>query len=196
MFKYYRARARVKSLFLYWLSLGKIKFKSTGRNVQISSKRQIFFGDNAVLSDNSSILVWPYPINKQFIKIGHDFILERNAQLLSHGGSISIGDDVFIGPNVQIQGKGHVSIGNGVKIAANTFIASSDHDISNINLGSLSNEITGEIILGNNVWIGANCVLTKGIKIGDNSVIGAGSIVTKSFGENAVICGNPAKLMK
>ena len=50
-----------------------------------------------------------------------------------------------------------------------------------------------ETIIGNNVFLGANAVILPGVTIGDNCIIGAGAIVTKSFSENSVIIGNPAK---
>ncbi|UKI50226.1 MAG: hypothetical protein L6U99_01840 [Clostridium sp.] len=50
------------------------------------------------------------------------------------------------------------------------------------------NEYTkGEILIGNNVWIGANCVILKNVKIGDNAVISAGSIVSKDVPANTIL---------
>lgn len=51
-------------------------------------------------------------------------------------------------------------------------------------------------IIGNNVWIGAHALLLGDIKVGDNSIIGAGSVVVKDVPPNAVVAGNPAKVMK
>ena len=52
------------------------------------------------------------------------------------------------------------------------------------------------ITIGNNVWIGANSIILKGVNLGDNVVVGTGSVVTKSFPNNSVIAGVPAKLIK
>ena len=52
------------------------------------------------------------------------------------------------------------------------------------------------IIIKRNVWIGANVIILPGVKIGSNSIIGAGSVVTKSFEDNSIVCGNPARFIK
>lgn len=54
----------------------------------------------------------------------------------------------------------------------------------------------GNIYIGNHVWIGQEAIVLKNTKIGDNCVIGIRSIVTKDFGENLLIAGMPAKIIK
>jgi len=53
-----------------------------------------------------------------------------------------------------------------------------------------------EVILEDNVWVGANAIILKGVRIGKNSVIGAGSVVTKDVPSNVVVAGNPAKIVR
>lgn len=57
-------------------------------------------------------------------------------------------------------------------------------------------EFARPIIVGNNVWIGANVTVVPGVTIGDNCVIGAGSVVTKDIPDNTVAVGNPCKVIK
>ncbi len=52
------------------------------------------------------------------------------------------------------------------------------------------------ISIGNNVWIGANCIVMPGVSIGDNSVIGAGSIVTNDIPADVVAYGTPCRIMR
>jgi acetyltransferase-like isoleucine patch superfamily enzyme len=53
-----------------------------------------------------------------------------------------------------------------------------------------------EVIIGNDVWIGANAVILKGVTIGDGAVVGAGAVVTSDVPPGAVVAGNPAKVIK
>jgi len=50
--------------------------------------------------------------------------------------------------------------------------------------------------IGNNVWIGMNAIILKGVTIGDNSVVAAGAVVTKDVPPNTVVAGNPARFAK
>ena len=55
--------------------------------------------------------------------------------------------------------------------------------------------IFGKIVIGNNVFIGINCILLSNTSIGDNCIVGAGSVVRGNFPENSVIAGNPAQIV-
>lgn len=55
---------------------------------------------------------------------------------------------------------------------------------------------TAPVIIRDNVWIGMNAVILKGVTIGENSVVAAGSVVTKSVAPNTVVAGNPAIVVK
>ena len=89
-----------------------------------------------------------------------------------------------------------ISFGNNVHVASGvTFI---NHDVSVFMLRHMEpeNEFkarTGEISIGDNVFIGSNSVLLYGVHIGNNVVIGAGSIVTKDIPDGVVAVGTPCK---
>ena len=53
----------------------------------------------------------------------------------------------------------------------------------------------GDVIIGNNVWIGDKIIILPGVKIGGGAVIGAGSVVTKDIPDSAIAAGNPAKII-
>lgn len=70
------------------------------------------------------------------------------------------------------------------------------HDNSVIKLSNDSTDTVGEIIIGNNCFLGYRSLFLPGVTIGDNTIVAAGSVVTKSFKEgNVVIGGNPAKVI-
>lgn len=77
------------------------------------------------------------------------------------------------------------------KIVHNVTIRACSHDREN-----LDKRVEDDIIIGDNVWIGANAVLMEGIVIGNNSIIGANSAVTKDVEPNTVVGGVPAYLIR
>ena len=52
------------------------------------------------------------------------------------------------------------------------------------------------VVIGDNVFIGAKCIILKGVIIGENSIVGAGSVVTKSIPANQIWAGNPARFIR
>jgi acetyltransferase-like isoleucine patch superfamily enzyme len=93
---------------------------------------------------------------------------------------------------IYIQAVNGIKIGKNFLFAPGIKIISSNHDF--IHRKAIE---TKPIIIGSDVWLGANVVILPGVKLADGAIVGAGSIVTKSFTEkNSVIVGNPAKLLK
>lgn len=56
--------------------------------------------------------------------------------------------------------------------------------------------VSAPIIIGENVWIGADVRINKGVIIGNNSIVASASVVTKDVPENCIVAGNPAKIVK
>ena len=108
------------------------------------------------------------------------------------GGFLQIGNYNYINGAI-ISASTKVVLGNNIKIGPQTMIMDSDfHDIYDHNKEGVS----AEIILADNVWIGAKCTILKGVHIGEGAVIGIGSIVTKDVPANAIIGCEPAKLIR
>lgn len=85
-----------------------------------------------------------------------------------------------------------IDMGEGILFAPGVKVISANHDP----LDYSKHLPEKPIKIGNNVWIGANAIILPGVEIGNNTIIGAGSVVTKSFGDNLIIAGNPAKIIK
>lgn len=111
------------------------------------------------------------------------------------GTNVNIGDINMLGTEPFL-----ISIGNNVYFSGNdTLLITHDGGISYTHyMGIAPKRIDsfGKIKIGNNVFVGARCIILKGVTIGDNCVIGAGSIVTKDIPSGSVACGVPAKVIK
>ncbi len=109
------------------------------------------------------------------------------------GGTIEIGDGVFLNSGVSISAHQLVKIGNGCQIGNYTLLMDNDyHRVGNLHEAGVSKPI----ILGNDVWLGAHVIVLKGVTIGDGAVIGAGSVVTRDIPPRAVAVGSPARVVK
>lgn len=91
-----------------------------------------------------------------------------------------------------------VKIGDDVKIGGCVLMTDTDAHPMDFMTRRSSNEGTksAPIVIEDDVWIGAHCVILKGVTIGARSVVGAGSVVTKSIPSDCVAAGNPCKVIK
>ena len=140
-------------------------------------------------ADYSLLRIW----RKLLITISTSPFLHYSLRLkLIKYAGVKVKGKAFIGANVSFDGihPEYIEIGNGAIITTGTCILSHFYSIKD------SKFYLGEVKIGNNVFIGMNTLIVKGVTIGDNSVIGAGSIITCDIPENEVWAGNPAKFIK
>lgn len=112
-----------------------------------------------------------------------------------YGYNISIGANFYSNYNLIILDCAKVTIGNNVFIGPNVSLFTAGHPI-HFEPRNQEFEYAIPISIGKNVWIGGNVVINPGITIGDNSVIGAGSIVTTNIPNNVIAFGNPCKIIR
>ena len=112
-----------------------------------------------------------------------------------YGSNIHVGENFYANFNCVILDAAKVTIGDNCMIAPQVGIYTATHPI-NPEQRATGIEFAKPITLGNNCWIGGNAVINPGVTLGDNVVVASGAVVTKSFGDNVVIGGNPAKVIK
>lgn len=111
------------------------------------------------------------------------------------GINIHIGDNFLTNYNVTILDMAPVTIGNDVWIGPNTGLFAVAHPMEAAKRKNMLG-IAKPITIGDNVWLGGNATVLMGVTIGKNAVIGAGSVVTKDVPDNAVVVGNPARIIR
>lgn len=143
-----------------------------------------------------------------FINILFQRILRRNSEVdfnvhftssIALHNNIKLHKDMNTLASFAISGGCYFQAINGIYLGKSFLFApgvkliSANHDMHNNGIS-----IPGKpIIIGDNVWLGADVIVLPEVEIGDNCIVGAGSIVTKSFKEkNLVIVGNPARIIK
>jgi acetyltransferase-like isoleucine patch superfamily enzyme len=144
----------------------------------------------------------------QQIRLGKRTIC-RGILLCDSGlGSIDIGDLVYIGDDVIISTRQSIRIGartmvsHGVQIFDNDShpIDARDRHADYLNLieGRPRTHFipSAPIEIGEDCWIGANSIVLKGVRIGDRSIVAAGSVVTADIGDDCVVAGNPARIVR
>ncbi|OUR82260.1 hypothetical protein A9Q75_05955 [Colwellia psychrerythraea] len=112
----------------------------------------------------------------------------KNPRKLHLGNNVSINDGAYI------NALGNIKIGNDVAISAGAKLVSTMLDVESFT--TRKKHVNKEILIGNNVQVGAGAIILPGIVVGDNVIIGAGSVVTKNVIANCVVLGNPAKKIR
>jgi acetyltransferase-like isoleucine patch superfamily enzyme len=112
--------------------------------------------------------------------------------------NIRVGSNVRIQPQVILWASPNskITIGNYSGLGPGTKLFSSNHDYKFEGRYIEQAWIEKDIEIGENVWIGAGCIITAGVSIGEGSVVGAGSVVTKSIPPYSLAIGSPAKVVK
>lgn len=150
---------------------------------------------------------------KSLVDIGDNFIFVSSNRRCSSGSiyapcriqTLSSTSVIIIGENVGLNGtsivsrSAKISIGKGSMLAPNVVIMDSPYHKSwppQARGGYSGVELDKDVTIGNDVWIGAGCLLLPGTDIGSGSVVAARSVVNKSFPDSCLIAGIPARIIR
>ncbi|UOH75083.1 hypothetical protein MOW08_00440 [Acinetobacter schindleri] len=183
---FFLALFKIKAYFIF-----KRKKVVYSRSIKLKGCPSVCGSGILVLEDNVKI-----NSGKLFNPIGGD---TRTCFTL-RGGKIIIGSNSGLSNCTLVSDKlikigSNVNIGGSVKIYDTDFHSISPQERFLEKPGEYYGKSV-EVILGDNVFIGAHSIILKGVTIGDNSIVGAGSVVTKSIPKNQIWAGNPAKYIK
>lgn len=133
------------------------------------------------------------PFNK--FSLGDYSVIEDFATISNAVGDLSIGSHTRVGLGNTVIGP--VSIGDNVQIAQNVVLSGMNHNYTDVDKTILGQGVsTAHITIANDVWIGANSVITMGVSIGRHSVVAACCVVTRDVPPYSVVAGNPGKVIK
>ena len=131
-------------------------------------------------------------------KIGRGVVFYPGVWICT-GENLNIGEDVDIALGVLIttSKSAGVTIGDRTLIGYRTQIISGNHVIPQKRKRIFEAGHEGKSVsIGNDVWIGANCLILPGVTIGEGAVVGGGSVMTKSVEPFTIVAGNPAKIIR
>jgi len=112
-----------------------------------------------------------------------------------YGSNIKLGKKVFINFNCCILDTSEIIIGDNVMIGPNVQIYAATHPLDIKTRNSML-EYSKSVTIGNDVWIGGGAIICPGVQIGDGAVVAAGSVVVKDVPKNVMVAGNPAMIKK
>lgn len=127
-----------------------------------------------------------------WISIGKNVMIDKDARIIARGANIVIGDDTFIGKNSTLVAFADLSVGNRVLIGENCSIHTENHG----GPGQRDEFTKSPITVSDDVWLGAGVVVTPGRTIGSGATVGANSVITKDLGAGGTYVGVPAKLIR
>lgn len=115
----------------------------------------------------------------------------KRKYFMKHG--MSVGNNCAIYSDITTPESYLITIGDNVTISNDVQLLTHDNSIDR--LSSDKCDIFGEILIGNNCFIGAHTIILPGVTLGERTIVGAGSVVTKSFPSEVIVAGNPAKVI-
>ena len=166
-----------------------VKGVSYGKNVKFNGYPRLSRSPHSTITIGDNCL---FNSSKNSARIG---LIRRCAFVtLDSGAEIKIGNNTG-GTGAVLAAFKSITIGNNVLLGAYTTIFDSDIHNPDPAIRDIPDQTARPVIIEDNVFLGMNCVVLKGVRIGENSVIGANSVVMKSIPPNSMAMGNPCKVL-
>jgi acetyltransferase-like isoleucine patch superfamily enzyme len=156
----------------------------------VNTGRHCFIGDDVLIYRDR---------NGGAVTLGDAVHIHQGAVIQTgEGGAVDIGAETHIQPRCQFSAyKGSIRIGARVEIAPNCAFYPYNHEIkAGIPVRSQPLRSKGDIVVGDDAWLGYGVIVLDGARIGNGAVIGAGSVVTGDIPARAIAVGAPAKVTK
>ena len=134
-------------------------------------------------------------LKEMFAEIGEGCYIEPPFHANWAGKHVHFGNNVYANFGLTLVDDTDIYVGDKVMFGPHVTVATAGHPI-NPELRYQAMQYNIPVRIGENVWLGAHCVVLPGVTIGDNSVIGAGSVVTKDIPPNVVAVGNPCRVLR
>ncbi len=163
-----------------------------GKNLSLYGYPYIFKGPKGTIRIGDNCTFRSDPMSNMLGMMQRTYIISKYKGKVIIGNSVGIsGSTIYSWKSIKIGD--YTIVGSGSKIMDTDF-----HPIdSELRKKAENDKARSEPVeIGENVFIGCNCIILKGTKIGNNCVIGAGSVVHGEFPDDCLIAGNPAKIIK
>ncbi|SRR6266487_18163 len=112
-----------------------------------------------------------------------------------HGYQLQVGARTFINFGLVALDVARITIGNDVQIGPNVQLLTATHPVD-AELRRAKWESAKPITIGNNAWLGGGVIVLPGTAIGENTIVGAGAVVTRDLPANVIAAGNPARVVR
>ncbi len=122
------------------------------------------------------------------LTVGKRMSMRKGSRLnVRNNGRVSIGNNFYMNTGCLISAHDSITIGDDVEFGPGVLVYDQDHDFRAEGGLRAKKFKTAPVVIGNNVWIGANTIILRGTSIGDNCVIGAGSVIKGDFLPNSLV---------
>ncbi len=169
-----------------------------GKSVTFRYPKKIRLRKNVIIDDNC--VIDAKGEDNEGITIGNNVFIGRNSIIYCKNGNINIKDGVNISANCTLFSSNQLTMeANSVVGAYSYLLSGGEYDYEDRTtkfVDQTGMETKGELVIGNNCWLGARVTVIDAACIGDHCVIGAGSVVTRPIPSNSLAFGVPASVKK